>query len=311
MSTDDWLTLAGVVVAAVAFCVAVTTYQLQKRTQLTSDEQQLSDLIGQIQERLASISRTGETATLEVYAANSAAVAGLQGLAIEAQKVAERGGLQPDWFQSVVLAYAFTEAWDLVTALTYWGRAVDIATTNQSRMRSVAARAEFYYNRGLNTGLDAAGQPNDDWGHARADYRAAADLLTADPDGQGPDVTGEQVVSLLVYQSGLEMMIGEPGRAARLLVDAVDRADSLVVAWRKMRSRQFIATAVRQPSPDLVRALRAELRRRGAETGTFPASAARLLLPSMSAGMAQAAPGEAAIPGEAAMPGEAAIPGQA
>lgn len=271
MSSADWIALAGVIVSIVAFAVAGRAYQLQRRTQKTSDEQQLNDLIEKIQARLASLSPLGAAITPEIYAANNTALTGLQGLALEARKVTDHGGLQPDWFQSTVLAYAFTQVWDCASALDYWGRAVKIATTTQSRVRSLSARAEFRYNRGL----------DDDRDRAREDFTTALDELGRDPDGQGYDVATEQMASMLINQAGLELMIGDYAKAADLIISAFLKADSLGAPWRKKRALEMIGTLIGQqkiiPAPDLLRSLKAELQRQGAKSGKFPDGAAALL----------------------------------
>jgi hypothetical protein len=271
MSDADWIALVGVIVSVVAFAVAGRAYQLQKHGQRTSDEQLLNDLIEKIQARLASLAPMGTPVTPEIYAANNAALTGLQGLALEAAKVTEQGDLKPDWFQSTVLAYAFSQVWDCAAALEYWDRAVTIADTYQSRVRSLAARAEFYYNRGL----------GDDWDSARKDYAAALADLEQDGGRQGPDLVAEQSVSMIIVQASLELMIGEQVRAATLIADAIMMADRLVTPWRKIRALEVIGTFVRQPKPvptdEVPQALKAELQRRGAQAGKFPEAATAIL----------------------------------
>jgi hypothetical protein len=281
MSSTDWISLAGVIVAIVAFAVAAFTYQLAKRTQLTSDEQQFNDLIEKIQASFATSqaaersmvgSATGSGQfTLENYAANSTTLARLQGLALEARKLAERAGLEPDWFQSTVLGYAFTEVWDNAGAAPYWSRAVDAAKTHQSLVRALASRAAFYYNRGMADDLDLA----------RKDFTRALDELKADPDRQGPDLAAEQMVQLGLAQAEMELMTGHLPPAVNLVVDAFLESNAVTTAWRKQRALMLVSGFVLQqkivPTQYLLQGVRTELARRDVAPDKFPDATAALL----------------------------------
>lgn len=188
MSSGDLISLGSLVVAIIAFMVSVFTYHVQKSTQVSSDEQNLNDLIEKIQSGLAATAVPQTTFSLESYAAENTALAALQGQALEARRLARRAEIELDWFKNMVLAYAFSQVWDLGSAKEFWDGAVGGAKTAQARVRSLAARAEFYYNRGL----------NGDWDLAQQDYEDALDEVRHDADGQGPDLVAEQVSGMKV-----------------------------------------------------------------------------------------------------------------
>ena len=127
MGSGDWISLGSAIVAAVALVASGYTYRLQQKTEGRTAEQELNDLVEKLQEGLASLNRPQGSFTFETYALdNAATMAGLHGHAIEAEKLLERSGIEPDWFQSMILAYAFTQVWDPAGAIDYWERAVEV-----------------------------------------------------------------------------------------------------------------------------------------------------------------------------------------
>lgn len=137
----------------------------------------------------------------------------------------------------MILAVAFAQVWDGAGAIAHWERAVDVAKTHhQPWIRTLMGRGTFYYNRGL---------PGD-WDLGRDDFGAALRELIADPEKQGQNVASEQAVSLLVSRAGMELTIGDHQRATTLVDEALGRADSIVVSWRKKRSRIYIGAFVLQ-----------------------------------------------------------------
>ena len=288
MGSGELIALGSAIVAAVALAVSGFAYRLQREAQGRTDEQQLNDLIQKLQDSLASISRPQGSFTFEAYATNVAAQASLHGHAIAAKKLIERSGIEPDWFQSMVLAYAFTQVWDAASAIDYWERAVEVSKPEhqvpgrkpnyQAYFHSLTARAEFYYNRGRKNGQQ------DDWQLARDDYETVVRELLKDPDGQGPDLARQQAASVLVYQAGFELnMVGDDARAIANISEAFVQADSVVVPWRRHRALESTASFVGihqqqmlQPR-DLLTPILAELARREVDINKFPASVVALL----------------------------------
>ena len=127
IGSGELIALGSALVSAVALAVSGFAYRFQREAQGRTDEQQLNDLIQKLQDGLASFNRPQGSFTVEAYATNATALAGLHGHAIAAKKLIERSGIEPDWFQSMVLAYAFTQAWDAASAIDYWERAVEIS----------------------------------------------------------------------------------------------------------------------------------------------------------------------------------------
>jgi len=293
MGSGDLISLGSAIVAAVALAVSGFAYRLQRETQGRTDEQQLNDLIEKLQGGLASFSRPQGSFSFEAYATNATALAGLHGHAIAAKKLIKHSGIEPDWFQSMVLAYAFSMAWDAASAIDYWERAVEVSTPEhqvpgqephyQAYIHSLTARAEFYYNRGRKNGRQ------DDWQLARDDYETALRELLRDPDGQGPDLARQQATSILVYQAGLELnMAGDDAKAIANISEAFVQANSIVVPWRRhkalestaglvgMLQQQMLQQQMLQPR-DLLRPVAAELARQKVDIDKFPASVVALL----------------------------------
>jgi hypothetical protein len=289
MSATDWIALVGVVVSVVAFAIAARAYQLQKRSQGTSDEGQLNDLVEKIQDRLAGMGGSLEV-TMKSFSADNAALAGVQGLALEARKLSERAGIEPDWFQSMVLATAFGQVWDLAGAAPYLRRAVDIAKTHQSRIRSLTSRAMFYYMRGQDADLELA----------RQDFKTARDELRKDPDQQGPDLATEQAAALRLAQAECELMMEHRARAVDLVVDAFLEANTLHAAWRRKRAvglaLAFVLEQQIVPTHELLPSVRAALLDRDARPDSFPDNAKALFMApaDSSAASGSSAPGQPA-----------------
>jgi len=295
MASGDWIALGSAIVAVVALAVAGLAYRQQRVTQRRTDEQQLNDLIEKLQDGLAGVSRPQGTMAFEAYATeNAAKLAGLLGQAIEAKELIHGSGIRPNWFQSMVLAYSFSQAWDPAAAIEYWKNAVDVSKPEhqeagrkpdyQAYIHSLAARAEFYYNRGLKNGTDGG---KDDWQRARDDYDAALKLLLNDPDKQGPDLSRQQAASFLVGQAGFELsMVADKAKAVNLIADAFGQADSIAVEWRRVTALQNIGDCIVMmqgrltPKPDLVTPVAAELNRRQVDISRFPDRVATLLLPA-------------------------------
>jgi len=292
MASGDWIALGSAIVAAVALVVAGLAYSQQRVTQRRTDEQQLNDLIEKLEKSLADVSRPRGTMAFETYATeNAAKLAGLLGQAIEAKKLIDRSGIHPDWFQCMVLAYAFTQAWDPASAIGYWQRAVEISSPehqeadrkpdHQAYIHSLVARAEFYYNRGLKNGAEGG---EDDWQSARDDYDAALELLLADPDKQGPDPAMQQAATFRAYQAGFEFnMVGDDAKGVSLIGEAFTYADAIAVEWRRLTALQnvgdcigmFQGRLIRQR--DLITPIAAELKRRKVDAARLPAGLANLL----------------------------------
>jgi hypothetical protein len=292
MGSGELIALGSAVVAAVALVVSGFAYRLQRQSQGRTDDQQLNDLIEKLQDGLASLNHPKASFTPEAYATNyvtnATALAGLHGHAIAAKKLIERSGIEPDWFQSMILAYAFTDAWDAASAIDYWERAVEVSKPEhqvpghkpsyQAYFHSLTSRAEFYYNRGRKDGQQ------DDWQLARVDYETVLRELVKDPDGQGPDLARAQAASMLVLQAGFELnMVGDDARALANISEAFVQANSIVVPWRWHKALESIAGFVSmlqqqtlQPR-DLLTPIAAELARQKVDIEKFPASVVALL----------------------------------
>jgi tetratricopeptide (TPR) repeat protein len=275
MTSGDWIALGAAIVAIVACVVSVITYRLQKRTQATSDEEQLNGLIESIQGGLANLKWSGPAMTIDAYAANGVTLGTLRGQALEARKLMERADIEPDWFQSVVLAYAFSQAWDPAGAITYWERAVDVSTgpgNFQAHISSLEARGTFYYRRGR----------DGDLAKARDDFKTALRELRKDPEQQGPDLVAQQAAGLLLSRASFELDIGAEAKTmVGLVTEAFTTGNAIAAPWRRLETLKFVGTlalALQQRGlPELLAEVAAELSRQGAEPDGFPTDTAALL----------------------------------
>jgi len=275
MASGDWIALGAAFVAIVACVVAVITYRLQVRTQATSDEQQLNELIEKIQDSLSNLGKLSSAISLESSAASGVTLTSLRGQALEAKKLIGRADIEPDWFQNMILGYAFTQVWDPKAAITYWNNAVSSTSggnAHQAHVSSLEARANFYYSRGL----------KDDWQNARKDFKNARDELLKDPEGQGPDLAAEQVAQMFLRQSTFELRAEGETAAAALAADAFLTANSIGAQWRKRHALKFIGNLLlefqqKEGFPEMLRKVAAELSRRGARLEEFPDETAQLL----------------------------------
>jgi hypothetical protein len=237
MASGDWIALGAAIVATVASVVAVIAYRLQVRTQATSDEQQLNELIEKIQGGLANLDKLSSAITLDSFAASGVTLTSLRGQALEAKKLIGRASIEPDWFQNMILGYAFTQVWEPKAAKTYWDDAVSSTSggeAHQAHVSSLEARANFFYSRGL----------KDDWQNARKDFKNARGELLKDPEGQGPDLAAEQVALMFLRQATFELKAEGETAAAALGADAFLAANSIGAQWRKRHALKAIGNLV-------------------------------------------------------------------
>lgn len=274
MASGDWIALAAAIFAGLSGAAAVIAYRLQRRTQATSDEQQVNDLIEKMQKGLGSLD-TSRTMTLKTFAANNVALVSLRGQALEARKVIGRAGIAPDWFQNMILAYAFSQTWDPAGAGPYWDDAVAVALASgdhPAHVNSLVARAQFYYNRGLGS----------DWDLARRDFKAAMDELLEDPDRQGHDLAAQQAAMLCLQQAAFELDAEGETAAAGLIAQAFTTANTIGAQWRRRLVLKGLVDLVRElqhtaGAPDLLSHVATELSRAAPGLKAFPEDIAAML----------------------------------
>ena len=123
MSAGDWISFGRALVALAALGIAARSYQLSKTTQESDDVKQFGDLVQKTQDALAKLPQT-TTFDTESYATNGATLAAIQVYALDAHQLVVDQKVKPNSFDSVVLAFAFTQLWDGATAITYWNGAL-------------------------------------------------------------------------------------------------------------------------------------------------------------------------------------------
>jgi hypothetical protein len=276
MASGDWIALGAAIAAIVASVVAIIAYRLQRRSQAMSDENQLNELIEKIQGGLGNLDKLSSAITIEDFAASGVALTGLRGQALEAKKLIKRADIKPDWFQNMILGYAFTQAWDPKAAFTYWDDAVSATSggdAHQAHVSSLEARANFYYTRGL----------KDDWKNAHKDFNEARDELLKDPEGQGRDLALEQIALMFLRQASLELKAEGETAAAALAANAFLKANSIGTQWRKRHALKVIGKLMlelqqKEGVPGLLGKVAAELSQPGGVgLDKFPADTAELL----------------------------------
>jgi hypothetical protein len=279
MASGDWIALAAAIFAGISGAAAVIAYRMQRRTQATSDEQQVNDLIEKMETALGSLD-TSRTMTLKTFAANNVALTTLRGQALEARKVIGRAGIAPDWFQNMILAYAFSQTWDLAGASPYWDDAVAVALASgnhPAHVSSLVARAQFYYNRGLSS----------DWDLARRDFKTAMDDVLEDPDRQGHDLAAQQAAMLCLQQAGFELDAQGETAAAGLIAQAFTTANTIGARWRQRMMLKTLGDLVREQqhtsgSPDLLSHVATELSRAAPGLKAFPEDIAAMLTSALT-----------------------------
>jgi len=279
MGLGDWIALAAAIFAGISGAAAVIAYRLQRRTQATSDETQLNDLVEKMEKALGSLD-TGRTMTLKTFAANNVALVSLRGQALEATKVIGRPGIEPDWFQNMILAYAFSQTWDLANANRFWDRAVTVAEASSNHpayLNSLLARAQFYYNRGL----------GNDWDRARQDFKTAGDALLEDRDRQGHDLAAHQAAMLYLQQAGFELDAEGETAAVPLVADAFRTANTIGAQWRRRTVLKAIEDLVQELQqslgrPGLVRQVAAELSGTAPGLTAFPEDVAAMFASALT-----------------------------
>jgi len=299
MTSTDWIAVAAAIAAAISAVLAYVALRQQKRTQATSDEQQLNELIEKIQSGLGSLNLPRGTVTIKAYAASNVTLISLRGQALEARKLITRSDLHPDWFQNEILAYAFSQCWDMKAAEPFWEGAVaeaKAAADNQAFVSSLLGQAEFYYYRGRKDGR------TDDWQLARSNCEAALEKLRDDPDGQGPDLAAQQVAITYVQQAGFELSAEGEATASLLIAEALKAANSIGAQWRRQLALKTISNLTLEMQqtmgqPDLLKKAADKLAQQGLGPEVFPAETAVLLSLPADGTLFAAAEQPAAYPG--------------
>lgn len=278
MSSAEWISLASVIVAGIALGVSGFTYYLQKRAGASSDENAFYSLIEEIEKQLGTLNIPHGAITPDVYATSNAALGALHGLAVEAKKTSGKAEIEPDWYQSMILAFAFSQVWDLPAAIYYWERAVRESEENQNesaQVRSLLARGAFFYNR----------NHDNDWQSARGDFSKAVEKLHADPNHQGIDMAAAQIASTLGTQAGFELWIelgtGGHHESERLIADAFEATSKITALWRRQVTLQYIIPPLLShpaaSGQEVFKCVTAELSRRGVTTDKFSSTIDDLL----------------------------------
>jgi hypothetical protein len=247
MSSSDWVALGGLIVSCFAFAVSLVAYRLQQRTARSDSEKELSDQIAAIQSQLSELapgpsgSESSEADTIAALAKTSNVNAAVQTALLRAGSLIESAGLNPDWYQNLVLATAAVWIGDPVTAGPYAQNAVTLARQPADRgwsaeagsiaqMMSLRVRAMFYFNRGWPDDVQAA----------RDDFREARQIVQRSQQGLGPYITVGQLVELYLREADFELRAGHWAEVEALTAEACRE-------WLPVKApavRQFIGTMI-------------------------------------------------------------------
>jgi len=231
MSSSDWVALGSLIVSCFAFVVSYVGYKLQQKTAKSDNEKELADQIAAIQDKLAEPNQVAQPTFLagaqtqadsqNAIAKATSTNAALQMLVLRVGNLIESTGVQPDWYQNLVLASAAVRIGDQVMAEPYVKAAADLAarpgergwsaeTAATAQMLSLQVRANFFYNRGEPGDVEAA----------RTDLEQARQRVRNLRHQQGPNMTAARLAEFYVREADFELDLGHEEPAADRMANA-------------------------------------------------------------------------------------------
>jgi hypothetical protein len=282
MKSSDWVALGGVIISILAFGVAYLAYRLQARSATSDSQKELADQIDAIHARMAELERAPSPGSMAAITQNANVNGALQALLLRASNLIASARLSPDWYQNLVLASAAVQIGDILTAVPYAERAVTLASRPEdsgwdagaratAQVISLRTQASVYFNRGLPGDLE----------QARADFKAARQVVRDTQDRQGPSITKVQLIELYVRQSDFELDVGSADLGTELTGQACQLWLELQEPGARRVAGAVIFSVAQQRGPayhlltgDFVREWDAFLREQGgAVPAAFPAPA--------------------------------------
>jgi hypothetical protein len=242
MTTSDWITLLGAIVAAVAVVVsasiALIAVKVQRnqaeiqRNQAETERQQAQE---DTKKDLADVAQTLAFKISQLYmlpAAGPEAAAGtseVTGLVIRANELVDVSK-SVTWYVYYSLAMAYGWLWENSKAAANWKKALDHADTAHNQLLVLMGEGAFQYS----TGSIEAG---------RGCYDKAEELLKVDFSG---DLLADQLAYVLAQRASQEYGAGERSDSASIFAEAWQQCQTITTAWRKARASWAVGNAFLQ-----------------------------------------------------------------
>ncbi|HTT50388.1 MAG TPA: hypothetical protein VMH35_03150 [Streptosporangiaceae bacterium] len=239
MNTQDWITLLGAVVAALAIVVsariALIAVNIQrKQAEFEAQQAKLEAQqarkeadrdLAEVAQNLAHLVAqlfTGPVGGPDAATASSE----VMGLVIRANELSDDSS-DTNWFLHYSLAMAYGWLWEIDKASASWEKALADADSGHSRVTVLAGEAVFHYNIGSQAQIEAG----------RTCFDRAEEILVNDfPD----DLGREQLTGILSQRAGLEYGAGQRDESAKIYAKAWQLGETITSAWRRVRASGFL-----------------------------------------------------------------------
>ena len=249
MAASDWIAVGAGIIALASLGLAGFTFRHQAHEERSDAQQKLADQISDIQKELAKLGPPSANArAIDLVANNMNVNAALQALVVRSNQLIRAHQLEPDWFETVVLASAFVNVGDMGGADIWVNRAVQLARRRDDEhtgerplaalMLSLRIQALFYFSRGAEGDADRGREA---CSQARAAVQSAR-------DEQGPVFTSTRLIELFVAQASFELMDGANDRVAALIRGACEEWQNIDPPGPRYNMCVYIATVLRNQS---------------------------------------------------------------
>jgi hypothetical protein len=249
MNASAWIAAISAFVAALAFAASRSALKLQRVQAQDSIRQEFDDIIHQLGSALGRITPDAQPGGPGAESRPaSAAVGELQTLVLRADEMlhpdlppAPAQGWRrlifrrdphavpptPSWYDILIMAYAFTQVWDMKRAESYWRAAAAIADKDpgigsHAQINTLRSIGSFYYSK------------NHDLAAARASFDQAMTILK--PDIDGPELTHDGNYLTRFIQAQAEDQVGNTAQAAENLRLAWAESIQVQATWRRQRA---------------------------------------------------------------------------
>jgi hypothetical protein len=260
MTTSDWITLLGAIVAAIAIVVsarlaliAVKVQRGQVEIQRKQAENEQKQAQEDAKKDLAAVAQELGCKVANLFmpiAAPEAATASseVMGLVIRANELADASSSTVTWYLHYSLAMAYAWFWEIDQAADNWKKALEKADTGHSRVLVLMGEAAFRYTIGS---IEAG----------RSCFSEAEKILKQEFSG---DLSTDQLAQVLAQRALQEYGAGQRDESARIYAEAWQDSQTITLAWRRTRasfavvdaySRTFRQEQIPPPAtvpPDLV-----------------------------------------------------------
>jgi hypothetical protein len=242
MSTSDWITLLGAIVAAIAIVVSASIAliavkvqrnqaEIQRKQAETEQQQAQEDTkkdLAEVAQALAS--KVAQLYMLPVAGPDAATASSeVMGLVIRANELADVSS-NVTWYVYYSLALAYGWLWESSKAGANWKKALDYADTAHNQVLVLMGEATFQYS----TGSIEAG---------RGCYNKAEEILKKNFSG---DLLTDQLAYLLSQRASQEYGAGGRSESASTYAEAWQKCYTITTAWRRTRASWTVGNAFLQ-----------------------------------------------------------------